>query len=79
LKEIETSSRILGNTAKRILDRNILLEESVEPTNHFRALQRRIDDFVRSLGIGPLVIYTASFYSIYHILRYKEIPFTGIK
>lgn len=39
LKKIDTSSRILGDkTAKCILDCNILLEQSVEATNHFRVL-----------------------------------------
>lgn len=48
LKKIDTSCRIIGDqTTKRIVERDSLIGESIEATHRFRALQRRVDEFIR--------------------------------
>lgn len=34
-------------TTKRIVERDSLIGESIEATHRFRALQRRVDEFIR--------------------------------
>jgi len=79
LKKIKVSSAMIGDRfVKRLEERHIVMEETVQATNRFHAIHRRVDEFIRSLGISPRIVYTAAglaaFYTIYHILRYREIP-----
>lgn len=58
LNKIKVSSDIVSDPFVR------RLEETVQATNHFHAIHRRVDEFIRSLGISPRIVYTVYYIQI---------------
>nr|AAC15935.1 unassigned reading frame [Physarum polycephalum]AAC15943.1 unassigned reading frame [Physarum polycephalum]BAA06116.1 ORF-235 [Physarum polycephalum] len=79
---IIASCKLVGDALTRKMEKNnILVSESKKAEERQQALYVRIKEFVASFGISERALKigcgVALTYTVYHLLRYRQIPFGG--